>query len=287
MKKTLKSRRNKKIIKIVLYTILSAILQAFALVNFYQSSGLLSGGLTGIGLMVSNLTDGGFPLATFLLVANIPLAILAYFTVGKHFTIISFVNVVLSSFLLTIMPNMIVLDELMLNAIVGGVLFGLGIALALEAGSSTGGTDFIALYLSVKKQKSAGQYMLWLNGIIILASSYFFDIEIAVYTIIATFVTSKVIDAIHVRYQRVTLAIITSYGDEVIEYLLKNQIHGVTILPAKGGYSKDDKNFIYTVVSTYEVKKIEDAIFDIDNKAFINVTSSKEIFGNFESVKYE
>lgn len=287
MQTTAVSRRNKKILKIVVFTIVSAALQAFALVNFYQSSGLLSGGLTGIGLMINNLTNGAFSLATFLLVANIPLAILGYFNVGKNFTIITFVNVVISTILLTIMPPFVFLDELMLNAIVGGVIFGLGIALALEAGSSTGGTDFIALYLSVKKQKSAGQYMLWLNGAIILLSTYFFDIEIAVYTIIATYVSSKVIDSIHVRYKRVTLAIITSYGDEVINYLLENQIHGITVLPAKGGYTKEDKNFIYTVVSTYEVKKIQDDIFEIDRSAFINVTSSKEIFGKFESAKYE
>lgn len=69
--------------------------------------------------------------------------------------------------------------------------------------------------------------------------------------------------------------------------MLKNQIHGITVLPAKGGYSKDDKSFIYTVVSTYEVDKIQDAIFEIDESAFVNVTSSKEIFGSFDAVKYE
>ncbi len=283
----IKLGKNKKIIKIIVFTILSAALQAFSLTNFYIESGLLSGGLTGIGLIITNLTNGSFPLAVFLLVANIPLAILGYFNVGKYFTIITFINVVLSSFFITIFPSVVVLDALMLNAIVGGVIFGVGIGLALEVGSSTGGTDFIALYMSIKKQKSAGRYMLWLNGIIILISAYFFDVEIAVYTIIATFVCARVIDSIHVRYQRVTLAIITSYGSQVTDYLLENQIHGVTVLPAQGGYSKERKSFIYTVVSTYQVKQIQDAIFEIDKHAFINVTSSKEVFGSFESVKYD
>ncbi len=283
----IKLGKSKKIIKIIVFTFISAVLQAFALNCFYITSGLLDGGLTGIGLIINYLSDGNFSLAIFLLIANIPLAILGYFNVGKYFTIITFVNVVLTSFLLAIIPTIPLLNELMLNAIVGGLIYGIGIGLALEAGSSTGGTDFIALYLSVKKQKSAGQYMLWLNGAIILISAYFFDVEIAVYTIIATFVCSKVIDAIHVRYQRVTLAIITSYGSQVTDYLLENQIHGVTVLPAQGGYSKERKSFIYTVVSTYEVKKIQDAIFEIDEGAFINVTSSKEIFGSFDAVKYE
>lgn len=279
--------KNKKWIKIIAFTILSAIVQAFALNNFYTSSGLLSGGLTGIGLIINNLTNGIFPLATFLLVANIPLAILGYFTVGKRFTILSFVNVALTSLFLVIVPQMVTLDDIMLNSIVGGVFNGLGIALALEAGASTGGTDFIALYMSVKKQKAAGNYMLILNGAIVMSSAFFFNIEIAVYTLIATFITSQVVDTIHVRYQRVTLAIITSYGDEIVDKLLKNGIHGVTVLPAKGGYSKDDKSFIYTVVSTYEITGIQEMIFDIDEKAFVNVTSSQKILGDFEPAKYD
>lgn len=282
----LKVKRN-KILKIAIYTIISALLQAIALNCFYIPSGLLDGGLTGIGLIINYLSDGGFSLALFLLIANIPLAVLGYFNVGKYFTIITFVNVAFTSFLLAIIPTQGFLNEIMLNSIVGGLILGIGVGLALEAGSSTGGTDFIALYLSIKKQKSAGQYMMLLNGIIILISAYFFDVQIAVYTIIATYVCSKVIDVIHVRYQRVTMAIITSHGDQVIDYLLEYQIHGITILPAKGGYSKEDKNFIYTVVSTYQVNQIQDSIFEIDQSAFINVTSSKEIYGSFDVVKYE
>ncbi|MDL2211337.1 YitT family protein [Erysipelotrichaceae bacterium OttesenSCG-928-M19] len=279
------SRKN--IIKIGAFLFLSALFQAFALNNFYTPSGLLSGGLTGIGLIVNNLTGGAFPLAVFLFVANVPLAILGYFNVGKRFTLLSFVNVVLTSLFITIIPQIITLDDILLNAIVGGVILGLGVGLALEAGASTGGTDFVALYMSVKKQKSAGNYMLMLNGLIVMSSAFFFNVDIAVYTLIATFISSQVIDTIHVRYQRVTLAIITSAGDEVVNYLVNNGIHGVTILPAQGGYSRDDKFFIYTVISTYEIKNIEEKIFELDDKAFINVTSSREIFGAFIPAKYD
>lgn len=281
------TRKRKKSIKIVVFIIVSALIQAFALNNFYAHSGLLSGGMTGIGLVLNKLTNGMIPLSLFLLVMNIPLAILGYFNVGKKFTVLSFVNVVLTSICLTIIPQVVVLDDILLNAIVGGVMFGLGVALALEAGASTGGTDFVALYMSVKKQKSAGQYMLVLNAIIILVSARFFGLEIAVYTIIATYVAAKVIDMIHVRYQRVTLAIITAEGDKVVDYLIKNNVHGVTVLPAEGGYTKDKRSFIYTVVSTYEVHDICDGIAEIDNHVFINITSSKNIFGSFAPAKYE
>ncbi|MDF9866621.1 uncharacterized membrane-anchored protein YitT (DUF2179 family) [Bacilli bacterium PM5-3] len=279
--------KNRKWIKIIIFTIVSAIVQAFALNNFYTNSGLMSGGLTGIALIVNKLSNGLIPLSIFLFVANIPLALLAYFNVGKRFTILSFVNVALTSFFLVVIPQIVVLDDILLNAIVGGVISGLGVALALEAGASTGGTDFIALFMSVKKQKAAGNYMLILNGAIVMSSAIFFTVEIAVYTLISTFVASRVIDAIHVRYQRVTVSIITSKGDEVVNYLLKNGIHGVTVLDAKGGYSKDEKSFIYTVVSTYEINDIEEAVFDIDEKSFINVTSSQKVFGDFEPAKYD
>ncbi|WP_423363158.1 YitT family protein [Mycoplasma sp. P36-A1] len=277
----------KRLVKSLILLTLSSLIQAFALVNFYQSSGLLSSGLTGVALIVNKLSSGAIPLGGALLVMNIPLAILAYFNVGKYFTVLSFINVVITSIFLGIMPSVVHLDDIMLNAIVGGICAGIGTGVALEAGASTGGTDFVALYMSVKKQVSAGKYMMILNGLIVLASAYFFNITIAVYTLISVFVSSKVIDAIHVRYNRVTLAIITGEGDKVIQTMLDNTIHGMTVLPAKGGYTKEDKNFIYTVVSTYEINLIRDMIFDIDPHAFINVTPSKEILGNFQPSKYD
>jgi len=278
---------NKKKLKIAVLLVVSAFVQAFALVNFFENSGLLSGGVTGIGLILDNLTDGAIPLAIFLVVANIPLAFLSFTGVGKRFTVLSFVNIFLTSVFLMMLPQMVFLQDILLNAIVGGVLYGLGIALALEAGASSGGTDFIALYMSVKKQTAAGNYMFLLEGSVILASAFIYNFEIAIYTLLSAFICAKVIDSIHIRYQRVTLAIITSKEDEVVQHLIDNEIHGVTILPAKGGYSKANKSFIYTVVSIYEVDRIQDVVFGIDENAFINVTSSKRVYGYFEPTKYD
>lgn len=277
----------KRLIKSIILVSISALIQAFALTNFFQTSGLLSSGLTGVALIVNKLSSGAIPLGAVLLTLNIPLALLAYFNVGRYFTILSFINVVLTSIFVSFMPVFISLEDIMLNALAGGVISGLSVAIALEAGASTGGTDFVALYVSVKKQVSAGKYMMILNGIIVAASAYFFGVEIATYTLISVFVNGKVIDSIHVRYQRVTLAIITSKGQAVVDRLLANTIHGITILPAVGGYSQDEKSFIYTVVSTYEINQISDLVFDIDEHAFVNVTPSKEIIGNFEPSKYD
>ncbi|MDR1782330.1 MAG: YitT family protein [Bacilli bacterium] len=283
----IKKKNTKKWIKICTFILLSALLQAFALNCFYTSGGLLSGGFTGVGLMISKFTNGHFPLSIFLLVINIPLAILGYFNIGKLFTILSFINIVLSSFFLNIFPTDVLVHDVLLNAICGGVFFGLGISLALEAGACTGGTDFIALYISVKKQVSAGTYMLILNGIVILISAYFFGVDIAIYTLIATFISSQVVDRIHVRYERVTMAIITDKGPLISQALINNGVHGVTIMPAKGAYTNDDKSFIYTVISTYEVAGNKEIIFDIDPHAFVNITSSQKLFGNFIANKYE
>lgn len=279
---------NKKQIKRIVFLVVSAIIQAFALTNFFQSGGLLSGGLTGIALIVNKLSEGAVPLTTVLLGLNIPLAALGYFNVGKKFTILSFLNVGLTSLFLTFMPgDIIVLNDILLNAIVGGVIMGLGVSLALEAGASTGGTDFIALYLSVKRQSSAGKYMLMLNGVIVSVSALLFGAEIAVYTLISIYVSAHVIDSIHVRYQRVTLSIITSYGDLIIDKLVTNGVHGVTKLPAVGGYTEQKRDFLYTVVSTYEMTDIKEMIFEIDKHAFVNVTSSQQVMGNFEASKYD
>ncbi|MDR3257971.1 MAG: YitT family protein [Mycoplasmataceae bacterium] len=288
MKKiNIKKINKKKWLKIGIFIVVSALLQSFALNCFYKSSGLLSGGFTGIGLMVNILTKGAIPLSAFILILNIPLALLGYNNIGKRFTILSFINVFLTSFFLTIIPSVQLIDDILLNSIYAGVFYGLGISLALEAGACTGGTDFIALYISVKKQVSAGGYMMALNGIVILISAYFFSIEIAAYTLVATFISSQIVNSIHVRYQRVTLAIISDKGDDIVKKLLETGVHGITVIPAYGGYTHEEKNFIYTVVSTYEVNNIRDLVEEIDENVFVNVTSSQKLFGNFKPVKYD
>lgn len=266
--------------------VLSALIQAFALYNFFEKSGLLSGGLTGIGLIITSLLKQPELLGAILLILNIPLAILSFFNIGKIFTMLSFINVFLTSTFLSIMPMVIEFDDLMLNAIFGGVLMGLSIGIALEAGGSTGGTDFIAMFISVKLGASAGTLMLIINGLIVLLGGVLFGWEIAAYTLISVYATSRVVDIIHVRYQRVTLEIITSKGDEVRKALLDGGTHGVTSMEAKGGYSNKSKEFIYTVVSTFEMNGISDQIFEVDPEAFINVTKSVKVFGNFNVQKY-
>ncbi|MEG0283404.1 MAG: YitT family protein [Erysipelotrichales bacterium] len=283
----IKKMNGKKFVSKVFMIFLSALITAFALNNFFSTSGLISGGLTGVALIINKLSSGLIPLGAVLFGLNIPLAVLGYLKVGKQFTMFSFLHVAFTSLLVTIVPQLIVLEDVMLNGIIGGVLMGLGTGMALEAGASTGGTDFVALYISVKKQVSAGKYMLILNGIIVLISAYFFNVEIAVYTLISIFVTSKVVDAIHIRYQRVTLAIITSEGEEITKQLIENGDHGVTILNGRGGYSHNERDFLYTVVSTYEMTDIKEMIFDIDKNAFVNVTHSQDVYGYFETSKYD
>lgn len=270
----------------LLATVVSALIQAFALTNFFQAGGLLSGGVSGIALMLDKYTNGVLSLSLMLIVINIPLALLAYFNVGKNFTIFSTINVFLTSFFIQIMPVFNFSGDILINSLCAGIFSGLSVGIALEAGLSGGGTDFVALFISTKKQVSAGKYMLILNGAIVLVGGIIFDPTVAAYTLIATYAMGKVVDSIHLRYQRVTLAIITTHGKEVNEYLTRESFHGVTIMDAVGGYSNQERKFIYIVVSTYQVKELKDGIFDIDANAFINVTKSVNIYGNFVSPKY-
>lgn len=278
---------NPKNIRIAVLLVLSALIQAFALHNFFEKSGLLSGGLTGFGLIITAVLKQPELLGTILLVLNIPLAMLGFFNIGKIFTILSFVNVFLTSVFLSIVPQVLDFDDLMLNAIFGGVLLGVAIGLALEAGASTGGTDFIAMFISVKLGASAGTLMLIINGIIVVLGGILFGWEIAAFTMISVYATSRVVDTIHVRYQRMTLAIITSKGDEIRKALLETGNHGITTMKAEGAYHKKSKEFIYTVVSTFEINDVRDKIFEIDPNAFVNVTKSVKLFGNFNVQKYK
>ncbi|MGL4383644.1 MAG: YitT family protein [Bacilli bacterium] len=278
---------SKKKVKQYSLIIASAILQAFALNNFFETSGLLTSGVTGVAMILKILSNGKLSLSLVMLSLNLPLAIFSYFHIGKKFTIMSFAQVVLTSIFLPIIPVFIEIDSIMLNAIFGGAILGLGTALALESSASTGGTDFIALYISVKKQVSAGKYMMYLNGVIVLISAQFFGFEIAAYTLVSIYVGSRVIDSIHVRYQRLTVNIITSHGPEIITKMLANGVHGITKLEAEGAYSQTSKTLIYTVVSAYEITDLRDLVFEIDQNAFVNITQTISIYGKFTPTKYE
>ena len=220
-------------------------------------------------------------LGVLILLFNVPLLYLAWRSIGKRFALLSILTVVLQSVVLELIPMGKFSEDILLNAVFGGVLIGVGIGMILKIGASTGGTDIVFQYLSMKFNGSFGKYSFAINAIIILIAGLTQGWETALYTIISIYITSVVIDKIHTVHQNLTLYIVTSKEDEMIKTLQQQLYRGITILEGRGAYSKNDKSVLMMVLSSYELYEALAVIKMVDEQAFTNVVRSEMVQGYF------
>lgn len=273
----------------IILIIIGAIIYSIAIKWFLQPSGLYTSGVTGISLILSSLLIDKFnvniPFSVFLLGLNLPLIYVSWKHVGRTFTIYSFLSVFTVSVLTQLIPEQLITYDKIMSAVYGGTLIGIGVGLTLKAGGSTGGTDIISLLMSYKSDKPMGQYALMVNGSIIILASLLFGWEIGLYTLINVYISSMFIDKIHTRYKKITLNIITSHPDDLVSAIHRRVKHGITRINATGAYSKQHREILYMVISSYELKAVKQAIDEVDAGAFVNITDSMEILGNFKTHK--
>lgn len=271
--------------KRIIVVIFGALLMAVSLNFFLINANIYASGFSGAAQLVSSILDdqlGVFVSTGILLfIFNIPVFILGWFKVGRGFTIYSIVSVVFTTLFLELLPVLSLSDDIILNAVFGGVIAGVGVGLSLKLGASTGGMDIVAMVLSRLQDKPIGVYFLLLNGIIIVLAGVLYEPENALYTMVALYVTTSVIDMLHTRHEKVTAMIITHKADELQQAIHDKMVRGITIVPAKGAYSKEDKNMLYLVITRYELYDLEQIINEVDPQAFTNIVQTVGIFGFF------
>ena len=215
----LKEVRKIKAIRIVISLILilcSSLLQTYVIQSFINPASLLSAGFTGLAILldrIAQLYGGVFPTSIGILVLNIPVALACYRSVGKRFTLYSTVQFCLTSFLLSVLQFDPILDDIILNVAFGGFLNGLAITLALKANGSTGGTDFIAMYVSNRIHKSIWNYVFIFNVLILAVFGAMFGWEHAAYSIVFQFISTQTISTYHHRYEQITVEATTSNAE--------------------------------------------------------------------------
>lgn len=275
----------KKHLMSLLCVIIASMIMSCNIKSFVRAGNLLPGGFTGLSLLIQRIalelfhTDLPYSLINISLNA-IP-AYIGYKTIGKKFTGYSILMIVLNSFLVDIIPVTPITSDPLLVAVFGGIFNGLAISIALYGKASSGGTDFIAVYLSEKLNLSSWNLVLGLNTIILTISGILFGWEAALYSIIFQFVSTQVINRLYQRDQRTTLFIITSNPNVLEKQLLTYTHHGITRFEGKGCYLDEPRTMLYTVVAANEVKDVIDFVKSIDSKAFINITRSIKINGRF------
>lgn len=270
----------------VIIVLIGAVLNAAALNFFLISANVYASGFTGIAqLMASIFSDffgiPGVSTGILLFLLNIPVAILGWYKVGKGFTAYSALSVLFTTVALEFLPIVELSEDIMLNAVFGGVIGGAGVGLTLKYGASTGGSDIIAMVLSRMKDKPIGSYLMLINGVIILLAGLLYEPENALYTLIALYVTTRVIDALHTRFEKITVMIVTRKADELQREIHNTMVRGITILPARGAYTKEDKDMMVLVVTRYELYDLERIIGEVDPQAFTNIIQTTGVMGSF------
>lgn len=270
--------------------IASALLQTFVIQAFIRPANLLSGGFTGIAILIDKITSlygFGFSTSVGMLALNIPVALLCAKSIGTRFTGYSMLQVALASIGLKLFDFQPVFDDLMLNVIFGGFLYGLSIAIALRGNASTGGTDFIALYVSNKTGRSIWEYVFAGNVVILCIFGQMFGWQYAGYSILFQYISTKAISAFHHRYERVTLQITTTRAEPVIAAYVEKYRHGISCVDAVGGYSHKKMYLLHTVVSSYEVSDIVALMRQQDPKIIVNMIKTENFFGGFYQAPIE
>ncbi|MFS1512875.1 YitT family protein [Chengkuizengella sp. SCS-71B] len=269
--------------------IIGAFFNAVAFNLFLIPADVYSSGFAGLAQLISSVVEDFTPFpypistGTVLFILNIPIAIVGWRYLGKSFTLYSFFSVMLLALFMKFIPVYAVAEnDILLNAVFGGVMSAIGVGLTLKWGASTGGMDVIVMILSRLKDRPAGTYYLILNGAIITAAGALYGWQNALYTLVALYASTRVIDAIHTRHIKLTAMIITSKPDQLEAAIREKLSRGITKLPAKGSYSKEDKEMLLIVITRYELFDLKKVLSDTDPNAFTNIVQTTGIFGFFK-----
>ncbi|MDI6869898.1 MAG: YitT family protein [Bacillota bacterium] len=260
--------------------LIGAVLTALALDLFLVPNKIAAGGVSGLATVVFHLFR--FKVGLVMLVINIPLFLLSLKMLGPTFLARTLFGLVALSFATDLLSFLRPLtQDALLAALYGGVLSGLGIGITLKWGGSTGGTDLAAMILHRWLKTSVGQALLFIDFVIIvLAGVVFQSAELAMYAMIALFITSYGIDLVQegMPYAK-TAYIISDRAEEIAHAVLHQMGRGVTALRGRGVYTGTDRNVLFIIVARGEIAQLKELVRGIDPRAFVVISEAHEVLG--------
>ena len=269
----------------ILIVLIASALMAFNIKSFVHAGDLFPGGVTGLTVLIQRLAEKflglKLPYSPINLLLNTFPVYIGFRFVGKKFTLLSLLMIIASSFLTDILPEYTITEDLLLISVFGGILSGIAISLCLYADATSGGTDFIAIYLSQKRGMETWNLVLGFNVIILCIAGYFFGWEESLYSIIFQFVSTQTLHSLYRSYQKQTLFIVTHKPEQVYKAIHDVCHHGATVWNAKGTFSQQPMTMVYSIVSGADVKPALQAIKSADPDAFVNSIHTTEIRGHF------
>lgn len=252
---------------------------AYAINVLYVPFGFLSTGFNGIAMMLNYLFGWSIAICSYIL--NIFFVIVGFKLVNKNFAILSIIGITASSFFIDMTKDWnIQVDEPIVAVVFGGLILGTGVGIALKCGGAIGGMNILSKIVNKYFSISIGTFDMCFNLVLIVIAGFLFDINMAMYTIMARYVATKAIDMINEGFNRTkTVIMITEHAEKIAKQLIQKVGRGVTILQSKGAYTGNDKSMIYCVVRLTQLRKVKEIVKQVDSRVFMTIIDTKEVDG--------
>ena len=277
-----KSRRNwRSIIMRCVMMIIGALIYTIGLDLFLVPNNIIDGGVVGISLMAATLS--GYSFSIFVVLINLPFLYLGYRVIGKSFTLSTLFAIVwmaiFSLFAHDVAP---VTTDPFLGSIFGGIILGIGVGLIIRNGGSLDGSEVVAIIFDNRSSFSVGELVMGMNLVILGAAGFVYSWNSAMYSLIAYFIAYKMIDVTitGLEESKGVMIITDESNSQAIADALNARLgRGVTVLYGEGGYLKQPKHALYSVVTRLEITKLKDIVYETDPSAFITISDVHDVFG--------
>lgn len=275
----------KQEVRRIIIVLIASTIMALNLNSFVHYGEIIPGGFNGITLLIQRLAFTFLHIEIPFSIINIPLnlipAAICFKYIGKRFTVYSLISIIITGVLVDAMPYFNITYDPLLTAIFGGLINGFAISLCLRGNATTGGTDFISVLLSKKYKIDSWNYIFAGNAVVLIIAGATYGWDKAMYSIIYQFITTQVLHMMYKRYQRHTLFIITNNPTEVYNAIKEETNHGATLFKGIGCYKNEERNMLYSVVSSDEIHRVLARIRKVDENAFIDIIQTDRISGFF------
>lgn len=270
-----------KYVPMLIVILLGGIIGGISFNVFLIPHRLLSGGVSGIALILNYLL--GYNPGVLIFVMNIPVFLLGYKFIDNEFIILSLIGMTafsLSIDMFSFLRSVIYIDDILLSCLYGGVLNGIGMGIVFRNRASQGGIDIIAVIAKKYFSMNIGSTSMILNFVIVAIGSVFYGLKPAMYTLVSMYVASTVTDKVLQGFGRSkSVMIITDKEQQVADEILKQLGRGVTYLEGEGAYTGNKKRVIYCIVTLNQLAKVKQIVRETDDKAFMSVSDTAEVLG--------
>ncbi len=263
----------------------ASVVMALNIKTFVRTGGLYPGGASGLTLLIQRVVELflniEIPYTIINVILNLVPVYIGFRFIGKKFTLFSCISIMLTNILTDVIPSHAITYDTLLISVFGGIINGFAISSCLLVNATTGGTDFIGIFLSERKGVDSFNIILGFNAILLVVAGLLFGWEKALYSIIFQYTSTQVMRILYKQYRQHTLLVVTNHAKSVYEVIYNVSNHGATVIEAEGSYEHQERKIVYSVVSRAECKQIVQDIKKADPDAFVNVINTQQVSGRF------